>query len=63
MSSKLAEFKNQDSDRAKVEKWLDSINEHDPACRAEVIQHCKDDLDARKYYLSRYQQYCACATS
>lgn len=58
MSSKLAEFKNQDSDRAKVEKWLDHIQEFDPACREEVLLDCKNNLDARAYYVKRYTEDC-----
>lgn len=43
----------ENSDRAKVNAWLDSIGEHDQDCRAEVLAQCKDDPEAMKYYLSR----------
>ena len=43
----------ENSDRAKVNAWLDKIGEHDPDCRAEVLAQCKDDPTARQYYLSR----------
>lgn len=43
------------SDRQKVEAWLDKINEHDPACRAEVMEQCAKDREARAYYVSRYE--------
>ena len=44
------------TDRQKVEKWLDHINERDPACREEVLKNCKADLDARAYYVRRYTE-------
>lgn len=54
MSSKLAEFKNQDSDRAKVEKWLESIGA--PKDEAdEVLELCAKDTDARRYYVMRFE--------
>jgi hypothetical protein len=54
--TKLSQLKNADTDRAKVNKWLDSIGEVDPYCRAEVLEQCKDDPDARAYYVSRYEE-------
>jgi len=46
------------SDRAKVNAWLDHINETDLACRAEVLQQCAEDKSAREYYLKRYEEDC-----
>jgi hypothetical protein len=47
------------SDRTKVNLWLDAIDEHDPACRAEVMEQCASDKDARRYFVGRYRQDCA----
>lgn len=44
------------SDREKVLIWLQSIGEDDPRCIAEVIEQCAKDVEARKYYLSRYNE-------
>lgn len=55
---KLAELKTRDTDRQKITAWLDHIGEHDPACREEVLLSCKNDLDARRYYLSRFTEDC-----
>ncbi len=44
------------SDRQKVNLWLDSIGETDPECRREVLDHCAKDPDARAYYVSRYEE-------
>lgn len=57
--SKLAELKTRDTDRAKINAWLDHINEHDPTCRAEVLESCAKDTDARAYYVKRYTEDCA----
>lgn len=57
---KLTELKTRETDRQKVEIWLDHIHEHDKTCRAEVLDHCKKDKDARRYYVERYTQDCAC---
>lgn len=46
------------SDRAKVNLWLTKIGEHDEACRAEVIEQCAKDREARAYYVLRYEQDC-----
>lgn len=54
--SKLAELKTRDTDRAKVEKFLDYIGENDIECRNEVMSICSVDLSARKYYVSRYEE-------
>lgn len=51
----LKELKAADTDRAKVNKWLDSIGEFDEECRAEVLAQCKDDPEARAYYLGRFE--------
>lgn len=46
-----------DTDRvAKVNAWLDKIGEHDEACRQEVLEQCKDDPEARQYYLQRSEE-------
>lgn len=43
------------TDRQKVNAFLDSINEHDPAIRAEVLDQCAKDGCARAYYIARYE--------
>jgi hypothetical protein len=45
----------ENSDRAKVNAWLDKIGEHEDACRAEVLEQCKNDPEARAYYVGRYE--------
>lgn len=55
---KLAELKTRDTDRQKITDWLDHINEHDPACREEVLLACKADLECRAYYVKRYTEDC-----
>lgn len=52
----LSEIKKQASDRQLINDWLDRINEHDPACRAEVLDQCKNDKEARAYYVSRARE-------
>lgn len=52
----LAELKRAQSDRQKVELWLTKIGEHDEACRAEVIEQCAKDREARAYYVGRYSE-------
>lgn len=39
----------------RVNDWLDWIGEHDEACRAEVIAHCKADSSAMAYYVGRWE--------
>lgn len=46
------------SDRQKIEFWLDHINERCEATRAEVMSMCKSNQDARRYYVSRYAADC-----
>ena len=46
------------SNRAKVGKWLDHINETNLAIREEVLQACKDDKDAARYFVGRYERDC-----
>lgn len=46
------------TDRAKINKWLDHINEQDPILRAEVIDICKVDRGARAYYVKRFTEDC-----
>ena len=41
------------SDRELVNDWLDRINEHNQACRDEVLEQCKNDPDARKFYVQK----------
>jgi len=53
-----AELQQRVSDRAKVNTWLDHINETDPACRAEVLEQFAKDKSAREYYLKRYEEDC-----
>lgn len=48
----------ENSDRAKVNAWLDHINETDEACRAEVLEQCAKDKEARVYYVNRYKEDC-----
>lgn len=47
------------SDRQKIEAWLDHIGERDEACRYEVLALCKADLDARQYFVRRHNEDCA----
>ena len=42
------------SDRAKVNLWLDHIQEFDKPTRDEVIEHCSKDVSARAYYVAKY---------
>jgi hypothetical protein len=51
--SKLALLKSEGTDRKKVEAWLDSIQEFDPAIRAEVLDACAKDKEARAYFVMR----------
>ena len=44
------------TDRAKVNAWLDRINETDEACRAEVLERCAKDPEARAYYVMRSEE-------
>lgn len=48
----------ENNDRAKVNAWLDYINEKYEACRKEVIEQCAKDKEARAYYVKRYEQDC-----
>jgi hypothetical protein len=50
------DLKQRVDDRVKINKWLDSINETDEECRAEVLQQCKDDPEARAYYVGLYER-------
>ena len=54
----LANLKKEGTDAIKVNIWLDHINEHDPAQRAEVLQQCRDVPESRTYFLMRYEQDC-----
>ena len=53
---KLTKLKNASKDRQKVNNWLDRINETDEACRAEVLDQCAKDPEARAYYVSRSEE-------
>lgn len=44
------------TDRTKVNKWLDSIQEFDEATRSEVLDACKNDLECRKYFVMRAEE-------
>lgn len=44
------------TDRQKVLDWLASIGETDQACIDEVLEQCKTDPDARKYYVMRSEE-------
>jgi len=41
---------------AKVNNWLDRIGETDEACRAEVLDQCAKDPEARAYYVARSEE-------
>lgn len=51
----LKELKSEKDDIEKVGKWLDIIGEYDQKCREEVISQCRTNLDARAYYVGRYE--------
>lgn len=55
---KLSEVKQQATDRDKVNKWLDHINETDPSCRNEVLEQCSKDPEARAFYVGLYRTEC-----
>lgn len=44
------------TDRQKVLEWLKSIGEDDPKCISDVIELCSKDLEARRYFVNRYEQ-------
>ena len=56
--SKLADLKNQDTDREKINAWLDLIGETDSTCRAEVLKICAANPEARRYYVKRHDAEC-----
>ena len=41
------------SQETAVRAWLDRIEETDPATIAEVLDRCRQDVDARAYFLMR----------
>jgi hypothetical protein len=47
----ITEINPQPTDRQRVEAWLDSIQEFDAECRAEVLRACVENIGARKYYV------------
>lgn len=44
------------TDRQKVQLWLDSIGETDPACRNEVLEACAKSKECRAYYVGRFSE-------
>ncbi len=44
------------SDRQKVNEWLDHIQEFDREARKEVLDMCSSDPEARKYFVSRFNE-------
>ena len=42
-------------DRAKVNSWLDWINERNPEIRADVLDQCAKDPEARAYFVERHR--------
>ena len=38
-------------EESRIRAWLAHIEETDPATIAELMDRCRDDLDARRYYL------------
>lgn len=53
--TKLEALKNESTDRQKVNAWLDHTGEFDDKCRNEVLEQCVKDIEARKYYVNRYE--------
>lgn len=56
--TKLAQLVNEAPDRVKINKWLDYINEKDQSIRDELLERCSKDIEARRYYVKRYEQDC-----
>jgi len=53
---KLSKVKAASENRKKVLDWLDKIGETDEACRAEVLDQCAKDPEARAYYVARSEE-------
>ena len=53
---KLRKLKAASENRKKVLDWLDKIGETDEACRAEVLERCAKDPEARAYYVMRSEE-------
>ena len=53
---KLSKVKAASENRKKVLDWLDKIGETDEACRAEVLDQCAKDPEARAYYVMRSEE-------
>jgi len=51
-----AELQQKVSDRAKVNAWLDKIQEFDEACRNEVLELCSKDIEYRKAILKNIEE-------
>ena len=45
------------SDRAKVNAWMDHIKESDSAIRKEVLDNCAKDKAYRAYFVAQYDRY------
>ena len=45
------------SDRAKVNAYLDNIKEDDMAVRSEVLKQCTQDKEARAFYVAQFDKY------
>ena len=45
------------SDRAKVNAYLDHIKEPDSAIRAFVLKQCAEDKEARAFYVGLFDKY------
>ena len=53
---KFSKVKAASENRKKVLDWLDKIGETDEACRAEVLEQCAKDQEARAYYVMRSEE-------
>lgn len=54
----LSELKKEQTDRQKVNAWLDKIGSADEKERNEVLELCARDKEARAYYVGRYEEEC-----
>jgi hypothetical protein len=43
-------------EESNIQAWLAYIEETDPAIIAEVVDKCRDDLEARRYFLKRAEE-------
>ncbi len=44
------------SDESRIRAWLDYIEEDDPEAIEEVIEKCRLDMEARRYFLGRAEE-------